>query len=139
MLDLQKRPSALPCINYCVDVVASGAPFSVHVVLIWAFLSTCRGTEVVEGVLRHHIGACFAALERRVLDLLHEVMPRLKSFEAAKKKPMPGSQQTHPLVEVTSFPLSQLYCKVASAQCFLQKPPLMTSAEFYFDCRHPIL
>ncbi|EIE21455.1 hypothetical protein COCSUDRAFT_66895 [Coccomyxa subellipsoidea C-169] len=58
-----------------------------------------RGTEVVEGVLRHHIGACFAALERRVLDLLHEVLPRLKSFEAAKKKPMPGSQQTHPLVE----------------------------------------
>ncbi len=59
-----------------------------------------RGTEVVEGVLRHHIGACFAALERRVLDLLHKVLPRLKSFEAAKKKPMPGSQQTHPLVEV---------------------------------------
>ncbi len=59
-----------------------------------------RGTEVVEAVLRHHIGACFAALERRVLDLLHEVLPQLHSFEAAKKKPMPGSQQTHPLVEV---------------------------------------
>lgn len=51
-------------------------------------------------MLRHHIGACFAALERRVLDLLHEVLPQLHSHEAAKKKPMPGAQQAHPLVEV---------------------------------------
>ncbi|CAL8469580.1 g9121 [Coccomyxa elongata] len=58
-----------------------------------------RGTEVVEAVLRHHIGACFAALERRVLDLLHEVLPQLHNHEAAKKKPMPGAQQAHPLIE----------------------------------------
>lgn len=74
-------------------------------------------------MLRHHIGACFAALERRVLDLLHEVLPRLRSFEAAKKKPMPGSQQTHPLVEVTSSPVSrslierQKVCNIAPQRC----------------------
>lgn len=70
---------------------------------------SCRGTEVVEGVLRHHIGACFAALERRAVDLLHDVAPRLKTFEAAKKKPMPGSQQPpHPLVEASSCLLYSL-------------------------------
>lgn len=69
----------------------------------------CRGTEVVEGVLRHHIGACFAALERCVLDLLHDTIPRLKSFEAAAKRPMPGAQQTHPLVEVSLCPCVSSY------------------------------
>jgi hypothetical protein len=60
-----------------------------------------RGTEVVEGVLRHHTGACFAALERRLLDLLHEIAPRLTASEDVRTNSLPRpQQQARPLVEV---------------------------------------
>lgn len=61
----------------------------------------CRGTEVVEGVLRHHIGACFAALERRVMDTLAGVAPRLAAHAAAAQQPFPGALPAHPLTEVS--------------------------------------
>ena len=65
----------------------------------------CRGTEVVEGVLRHHISACFAALQRKLLDLLHDALPALRSVSAAGTKAFPGSPQTSPAAEVCIAPL----------------------------------
>ena len=38
----------------------------------------CRGTEVVEATVRHHIGACFGALERRILDAVAAATQRLR-------------------------------------------------------------
>ena len=43
----------------------------------WRGVCLRRGTEIVEGVLRHHIGACFAALERCVVDVLCDAAPKL--------------------------------------------------------------
>ena len=64
-----------------------------------------RGTEVVEGVLRHHISACFAALQRKLLDLLHDALPALRTVSAAGTKSFPGSPQSSPAVEVCMAPL----------------------------------
>ena len=64
-----------------------------------------RGTEVVEGVLRHHISACFAALQRKLLDLLHDALPSLRTLSAAATKSFPGSSQNSPAVEVCLAPL----------------------------------
>ena len=65
----------------------------------------CRGTEVVEGVLRHHISACFAALQRKLLDLLHDALPGLRasarSVVPAAPKPFPGAPQSSPAIEVS--------------------------------------
>ena len=40
-------------------------------------LLRCRGTEVLESTVRQHIGACFAALEQRVLATLGEASHQL--------------------------------------------------------------
>lgn len=37
----------------------------------------CRGTEVVEGVVRHHISACFAALESTAVSAVEDVGARI--------------------------------------------------------------
>ena len=37
----------------------------------------CRGTEVVESTVRQHIGACFSALEQRVLTTLTDASHQL--------------------------------------------------------------
>lgn len=42
-----------------------------------------RGTEVVEAAVRHHIGACFGALERRILDAVAAAAQRLRDGGAA--------------------------------------------------------
>ena len=55
---------------------------------------------MVEGVLRHHISACFAALQRKLLDLLHDALPTLRTVSAAGTKSFPGSPQNSPAVEV---------------------------------------
>lgn len=68
-----------------------------------------RGTEVVEGVLRHHISACFAALQRKLLDLLHDALPGLRTVTAAGTKAFPGSPQTSPALEVCIAPLHRIY------------------------------
>ena len=74
-------------------------------------VAVCRGTEVVEGVLRHHISACFAALQRKLLDLLHDALPGLRasarSAGPAAPKPFPGAPQSSPAIEVS--PISN-YC-----------------------------
>ena len=59
-----------------------------------------RGTEVVEGVLRHHISACFAALQRKLLDLLHDALPALRTVSASSTKSFPGGHQNSPIIEV---------------------------------------
>ncbi|KAK9813244.1 hypothetical protein WJX72_011382 [[Myrmecia] bisecta] len=41
-----------------------------------------RGTEVVEGAVRQHIGACFGALERRVLNAVEQTQARLDGSAA---------------------------------------------------------
>ena len=65
-------------------------------------LTMFRGTEVVEGVLRHHISACFAALQRKLLDLLHGALPALCSVSAnaPSAKAFPGAPQHSPAIEV---------------------------------------
>ena len=79
---------------------------------------TCRGTEVVEGVLRHHISACFAALQRKLLDLLHDALPGLrasaKGAAPAAPKPFPGAPQSSPAIEVgpISNGLSPRFCTI---------------------------
>ena len=69
-----------------------------------------RGTEVVEGVLRHHISACFAALQRKLLDLLHDALPGLRASARgsapAPPKPFPGTPQSSPAIEVSPISTS---------------------------------
>ena len=71
------------------------------------WLTMSRGTEVVEGVLRHHISACFAALQRKLLDLLCGALPALCSVSASapSAKAFPGAPQHSPAIEV-ELPLS---------------------------------
>lgn len=59
-----------------------------------------RGTEVVESTVRQHIGACFSALERRVLSTLSEASQRLSSGPAAAPAPsQDASTQDKPLLQ----------------------------------------
>lgn len=59
-----------------------------------------RGTEVVESTVRQHIGACFSALEQRVLSTLSEASQRLSSSPAASPAPSQDtSTQDKPLLQ----------------------------------------
>ena len=55
-------------------------------------------------MLRHHISACFAALQRKLLDLLHDALPGLRAgargAAPAAPKPFPGAPQSSPAIEV---------------------------------------
>ena len=78
---------------------------------------------MVEGVLRHHISACFAALQRKLLDLLRDALPGLRRSSAGSAsptvaKPFPGAPQSSPAIEVGpsiinshSSPSTQPVCK----------------------------
>ena len=67
-------------------------------------------------MLRHHISACFAALQRKLLDLLHDALPGLRASTRgaapAAPKPFPGAPQSSPAIEVSPH-----YITVA-APCF---------------------
>ncbi|DBB17629.1 TPA: hypothetical protein ACH3X3_002673 [Trebouxia sp. C0006] len=59
-----------------------------------------RGTEVVESTVRQHIGACFSALEQRVLSTLSEASQKLSSSPAASFTPsQDASTQDKPLLQ----------------------------------------
>ena len=60
---------------------------------------------MVEGVLRHHISACFAALQRKLLDLLHEAAPALRNVSGPSAKSFPGAPQSSSAVEVSATQL----------------------------------
>lgn len=57
-----------------------------------------RGTEVIEATVRHHISACFGALERRVLDAVAAATQRLRDGGAGS-----GAQE-HSLLQVCVGP-----------------------------------
>lgn len=57
-----------------------------------------RGTEVVESTVRQHIGACFSALEQRVLATLSDASHQLATGAAPGGSPTDKLlQQVHPL------------------------------------------
>ena len=71
--------------------------------------SVFRGTEVVESTVRQHIGACFSALEQRVLSTLSEATQKMGSGPNAASAPA----QDKPLLQVcVSLPVFHLtpYC-----------------------------
>ncbi len=68
-----------------------------------------RGTEVVESTVRQHIGACFSALEQRVLSTLSEASQKLSSSPAASFTPsQDASTQDKPLLQASRLFLSCL-------------------------------
>ena len=74
-----------------------------------------RGTEVVESTVRQHIGACFSALEQRVLSTLSEASQRLSSSSAAAPAPrQDASTQDKPLLQVSRPFLSYLQTQVVN-------------------------
>lgn len=55
-------------------------------------------------MLRHHIGACFAALERCVVDVLADVAPKLlASHEALPLTTAPGPLPAHPIAQALAL------------------------------------
>ena len=79
-------------------------PVYIHCILHNAAygLTMYRGTEVVESTVRQHIGACFSALEQRVLSTLHEASQRLSSSPAASPAPSQDtSTQDKPLLQAS--------------------------------------
>ena len=56
-------------------------------------------------MLRHHISACFAALQRKLLDLLHEAAPALRNVGAPSSKSFPGTPHSSSAVEVSAAQL----------------------------------
>ncbi len=74
-----------------------------------------RGMEVVESTVRQHIGACFSALEQRVLSTLREASQRLSSNPAAAPaSSQDASTQDKPLLQASIPPLSYLQTQALS-------------------------
>ena len=88
----------LSCLYRCCH------PVYIHCILhnVSYGLTTYRGTEVVESTVRQHIGACFSALEQRVLSTLSEASQRLSSSPAASPAPSQDtSTQDKPLLQAS--------------------------------------
>lgn len=65
-------------------------------------MSAFRGVEVVESTVRQHIGACFTALEQKVLSQLSEASERLASNSQA-------TTEDKPLLQVNTHHCSGCY------------------------------
>ena len=63
-------------------------------------LTDCRGVELVEGVVRSHIGACFEALQQRIAAAISTA--RQTAQDAAAGGPNAGKPSGEALLQVRS-------------------------------------
>ena len=79
--------------------------------LSYVWIVVGRGVEVVESTVRQHVGACFSALEKKVLDQLKDTSERLTSNSTASTQDKPllqvCVQQPLPLQALVSMSLHE--------------------------------